>query len=363
MELASNQLFPISRIDQLETEANRRRWLIQSLWTHEAVGILGGPPKCCKSWLGLDMAVSVASGTPCLGRFAVENRGPVLIFLAEDSLADVRSRIAAICSHRRLALSELNLFSITADRLRLDLKEDQKRLDETLNHLKPRLLLLDPLVRMHHLDENSSGDIARILGFLRELQRQHHLAIVLVHHSSKRQHARPGQALRGSSDLHAFGDSNAYLSRRQENLVLTLEHRSARPLDPLELQLISNPDETAIHLEMASGFRQNDSENLEERVSHLLENSSVPLPRTTIRKELKVNNQRLGNALLKLQHKGVIAKLDTGWIMAEKETSSLNRLLEPPTQHSFFDDGEPDMTHAVQSFRDLEYRAAVASDN
>ena len=32
----------------------------------EAVGILGGEPKCCKSFLALDLAVSVASGAPCL---------------------------------------------------------------------------------------------------------------------------------------------------------------------------------------------------------------------------------------------------------------------------------------------------------
>lgn len=169
MELSAPPLLPISRIDQLHLESPAQRWLIHSLWAHEAVGILGGAPKCCKSWLGLDMAVSVASQSPCLGRFAVENPGPVLMFLAEDDLLNVRLRCEAICAHRSLALQGLNLFSITASQLRLDLKEDQTRLDATLKRLKPRLLLLDPLVRMHRLDENSSADISRILGFLREL--------------------------------------------------------------------------------------------------------------------------------------------------------------------------------------------------
>ena len=90
MELKQPALLPISRIDQLKSRSPTQRWLIRSLWTHEAVGILGGAPKCCKSRLGLDMAVSVASQTPCLGRFTVENPGMVLIFLAEDDLTDVR---------------------------------------------------------------------------------------------------------------------------------------------------------------------------------------------------------------------------------------------------------------------------------
>jgi hypothetical protein len=41
------------------------------LWSEQAVGIVGGEPKCCESFLALDLAVAVASGTTCLRRFAV----------------------------------------------------------------------------------------------------------------------------------------------------------------------------------------------------------------------------------------------------------------------------------------------------
>ena len=40
-------------------------------------------------------------------------------------------------------------------------------------------------------------------------------------------HARAGQALRGSSEFHAWGDSNLYLRRVGEQLTLTVEHRAA----------------------------------------------------------------------------------------------------------------------------------------
>jgi hypothetical protein len=39
----------------------------------QAVGIVGGEPKCCKSFLALDLAVAVASGTACLRRFPVQD--------------------------------------------------------------------------------------------------------------------------------------------------------------------------------------------------------------------------------------------------------------------------------------------------
>ena len=91
-------LLPFQRASQIATEtAALTHWLIQSLWSDQAVGILGGEPKCCKSFLALDLAVSVASGTPCLRQYPVCRSGPVLLFPAEDGLAVVRQRLQGIC--------------------------------------------------------------------------------------------------------------------------------------------------------------------------------------------------------------------------------------------------------------------------
>ncbi|NIR00534.1 MAG: AAA family ATPase, partial [Gemmatimonadales bacterium] len=56
---------PVLRVGEIPLEPTPRRWLIEGLWGAAAVGFIGGPPKCCKSYLGLDMAFSVATGTPC----------------------------------------------------------------------------------------------------------------------------------------------------------------------------------------------------------------------------------------------------------------------------------------------------------
>jgi len=320
MALMEDKL-PVEKAYRLEKQQAEQKWLIKSVWARAAVGIIGGAPKCCKSWFGLDIAVSVASGTPCLDRFAVENKGPVLVFLAEDAICTVRSRIDAICDHRRLDIQELDLYAITAPALRLDLSEDQNRLKSTLEDLRPRLLLLDPLVRMHRLDENSASDISKLLGFLRELQRSYDCAIVLVHHASKKHHAQPGQALRGSSDLHAFGDSNAYLARRKKRLVLTLEHRSAKPPDPLELELISHPDGSRTHLQIVSTDKANEDQPLSHRVLRVLNHSPQPMTRTSIRDQLKANNERVGHAIAELDQKGLVMRTKNGWVSLSGEVA------------------------------------------
>src|SRR6201984_1693271 len=115
-----NQL-PVQRASELSIDsAPLTQWLVQELWADQAVVILGGEPKCCKSFLALDLAVSVASGAPCLRRFAVRRTGPVLLFPAEDSLAVVRQRLEGICSAAGVDFQSLPVEVITAPTLRLD---------------------------------------------------------------------------------------------------------------------------------------------------------------------------------------------------------------------------------------------------
>jgi hypothetical protein len=289
----------------------RQRWLINTLWSHQAVGVIGGPPKCCKTWLGLDIAVSVASGTHCLGRFAVEQRGTVLVYLAEDSMPAVRQRIDSITGHRRLDLAALDLYLVDAPRLRLDDLDDRRRLQATLSRLQPTLLLLDPLVRLHRMDENSSADISRLLGFLRELQRDFGLAIALVHHMAKRSNAQPGQALRGSGDIHAWADSSAYLLRKNDHLQLVIEHRAASAPDPLALELA-----TEIH------DRHDASMPLTDAIIRALSEATHPLTRTVLRAQLRVNNQRLGDALAALEQCSLVERTSDGWRRPSKAVST-----------------------------------------
>ena len=77
--------FPTRAPIELEDRPRQEQWLIDGLWGRQAVGIVGGEPKCGKAFLALDLAVAVAAGVPCLRRFAADEPGPVLLFAAEDA--------------------------------------------------------------------------------------------------------------------------------------------------------------------------------------------------------------------------------------------------------------------------------------
>jgi chromosomal replication initiation ATPase DnaA len=149
---AAPDILPVVRAAALQQAALARNWLIENLWLTESVGFLGSPPKHCKTWLALEMAVCVASGSPCLGAFPVPAPGPVLLYAAEDSAATVRQRLASLAAHHQVDFDQLPLWVITADSLRLDRPDDSSRLEMTVARYQPRLLILDPLIRLHQQD-------------------------------------------------------------------------------------------------------------------------------------------------------------------------------------------------------------------
>ena len=200
------------------------------------------------------------------------------------------------------------------------LRASQRRLVETVRRLGPRLLVLDPLVRMHRLDENSSSEISGLLSYLRELQRAHGVSVVLVHHSSKRAQARHGQSLRGTSDLHAWTDVGLYLTWHGDRLRLTPELRTARAPDAIDLTLVTE-DPAAVHLgirDAAGGSEAGGPKPaLAQRVLGLLEREAPHgLQRTALREALRVNNARLGQALGELEQMGFARRSANGWLLA-----------------------------------------------
>ena len=299
--------FPTRAPVELEDWPRQQQWLIDGLWARQAVGIVGGEPKCGKSLLALDLAVAVAAGVPCLRRFAADEPGPVLLFAAEDAGHIVRARLQGIASAAGARFDALDIAVIDVPALRLDHRADRQRLIETVERIRPRLVVLDPLVRLHGVDENTVAEVAPILGFLRDIQRRFEAAVLLVHHARKSGAARPGQALRGSSELHAWGDSNLYLRRRDRQILMTVEHRAAPGLNDIEIELADDGKGPALRLrqvETADAAPQ--PETPERRILQALAEAEAPLSQRQIRERAATRHKTVGAILKKLVREGRI---------------------------------------------------------
>ena len=146
---------------KLQSQTAPLSWVVENLFLEAGAGILGGAPKSCKSFFALDLCVAIASGTSCAGAFRVLSPGPTVVLCAEDPHAVICERLSALSRARGRELDDLPIEVVVEPVVRLP--EGLERLEATIAAFKPRLLLLDPLIRLHRADENSASEMSVIL--------------------------------------------------------------------------------------------------------------------------------------------------------------------------------------------------------
>ena len=161
-----------------------------------------------------------------------------------------------------------------------------------------------------------------MLAFLRELQRRHAIAVVLVHHAKKGAGAiRAGQALRGSSEFHAWGDSNLYLRRdSNDRIVLTVEHRAAAAIPGVTLELIQRDNALALEPIQPDRLPERPVEpsSVDQRISVALADGEQPRPFSELRASCRVRTTTLYERLAAMTAAGLVVKSADGYSLARR---------------------------------------------
>jgi AAA domain len=209
-----------------------------------AQGILfvGGEPKVGKSLLVANLALSLAAGSDRLG-FPVSAPRRVLVCQFELPIPQFVSRLATM---RRVmgSAADQNLFVDTrATGHLLSAPQGLQHFLAAAQAAAAEIIVLDPLYSTHDQDENDTRAMAALCQSLLRLRQASRAALVVVHHVRKSiGRYEIGSAFRGSSALHAVGDSYLLLTRPspQFNTVeLRFQFRYAAPQPPRLLQLDS----------------------------------------------------------------------------------------------------------------------------
>ena len=318
---SASEPFPTRHVAAIDPRPAEAAWLVEPLWARGGVGIVGGAPKACKTWLGCELALAVASGRPALGRFAVKQPGPVLFYGAEDDQPSLRARFDAIARARGASLDDAQLFLLDVAELRLDRDDHVARLGGTIARLRPALVVLDPFVRLARIDENSAAEVSGVLGSLRALQREHGTAVLLAHHMRKSSASHLGYQLRGSGDFAAWYDSALYLSRRGDDLALHVEHRAAPAPPPLRLRLATGDSPHLFVVDGGSAAPEpgaGGGDPLPAAVLERLQVASRPISTAELRDTLRVRKQTLTDTLVALERDRLIARHEGGWVATKQ---------------------------------------------
>jgi len=305
--------FATRHVADVQPQPIEQRWLIEDLWLAQSVGVLAGHPKVGKTFLAAQIALAVAANSEVLGKPA-RLCGPVLFYGAEDSLSALRTRFDGLAAIAGIPLGQLPIYLLDIPILRIDRDADLMRLRAAIETHRPRLLVLDPFIRIAHVDENSSADVSAVLASLRAIQRDYDTAVLLVHHARKSPSAHPQLALRGSTDFAAWADSGLYLTRSSRHLQLWIEHRSAPTPEPISLRLRTDP---APHLHVTEPDAiAPQVDPIQSQLLRILEETARPISTLELREQLRRRKADVVGALEAMRNQGMVDRESKGWVRA-----------------------------------------------
>lgn len=206
----------------------------------QGILFIGGEPKMGKSLLVANLALSLAAGADHVG-FPVPAPRRVLICQFELPVAQFVSRLAIMRRALGAAADEHLLVDTRAAGHLLSAAQGLNHFVAAAKAAAADVIVLDPLYSAHDQDENDTRAMAALCQSLLRLRDASRAALVVVHHVRKSiGRYEIGSAFRGSSALHAVGDSYVLLTRPSPQLAtieLRFQFRYAAPQPPRLLEL------------------------------------------------------------------------------------------------------------------------------
>lgn len=202
------------------------RWMVADVWGESEVGFISGLPKSYKSWLALDLAISVATGSRFLGVFQAKKHA-VLLIQEEDPKPVLQDRMTKVAAAKGLVGAEItgpdefemhyeipdNLFIISNQGFSIT-EEWMEQLEGWITDNDIRMVILDPLMMIAGggFDEFKAFEFMQeVLKPLKRVRARTGAAIVLVHHHIKASADSGARAMYGSVALWAWEEAALHL--------------------------------------------------------------------------------------------------------------------------------------------------------
>ena len=191
--------------------------------------ILAGAPKVGKSWLALDMALSIAKGEKLLGRET--KRGTSLYLCLEDSYTRIQNRLFELTSEP----SENLHFAIMAGTLGGVLEKQIESFKS--QHTDLKIIIIDTLQKVRSGDDTSYASDYKEVSVLKNLADKLRIAILLVHHTRKCRDNDPFNMISGTTGIIGCVDGSMVMIEKQRGSGEAILHCVGRDIENLELHL------------------------------------------------------------------------------------------------------------------------------
>lgn len=252
-----------------------------------------------KTWLSLDLALSVAQGSRWLGHYACR-QGKVLVIDEESGHVLLKKRLSRLmsaagieeddsaCDVRFLSMAGVNLSNAQCvASIKRMLEEEQFA-----------LIIIDTLIRVHRENESSSEEMARVSEVLQALCNDYGCALWIDHHNRKPGLGRHDSqhAYRGSTEIQALVDSHLDLKAvKGETGLLNVQHvksRFAEPVEAFGVEIVDVGEGTVVgHTEVRQAKTQVKQDEATEFIRTLISDGT-----RLLRKDLVEKGKAAGHA-------------------------------------------------------------------
>jgi hypothetical protein len=218
------------------------QWRVNGLLPVGALSMLYAPQEQAKTFFALDLALSIASGTPFHGRKA--KQGPVVYILSEGR-GGLKHRLAAwMAAHPDADLSQF-IFLLDAVQFRTGVDDVQYFCGEIEGrNLCPALIVIDTFARSAvGVDENNARDVGLWIDAVRRIQQRlgkdgAEVDVLVLHHAQKGSAEGGPVRERGSSAFVGATDTVIRLKRADTSVSVHCEKmKDAAHFKPFTLQL------------------------------------------------------------------------------------------------------------------------------
>lgn len=239
---ASSTVLSLARLLEQQPATALACLVEPGLLPQQGILFVGGEPKVGKSLLVANLALSLAAGADRIG-FPIPAPRRVLICQFELPVPQFVDRLAIMRRSLGAAADQHLLVDTRAAGHLLSAAQGLNHFVTAARAAAAEIIVLDPLYSTHDQDENDTRAMAALCQSLLRLRDASGAALIVVHHVRKTIGRHEiGSAFRGSSALHAVGDSYLLLTRpapQLPTLELRFQFRYAAAQPPRLLQLDS----------------------------------------------------------------------------------------------------------------------------
>lgn len=220
----------------------------------QSLCVIGAPSKANKSFIALNLGVSIAAGKPVFNACYEGGNVPILPIKRPWRVLLLEQELGFVTLQKRLR-KMITAYDLDPDPVGLDIyiesKDTQMQLNTTegrrlieshISSCRPDVVILDPLCEFHGLEENNNQHMSFLIKVLKGWIEKYKCSFIIVHHeghSSGQFPRQGGDRLRGASALYGAVDSLIMITpksakhEKQPTLLLEFEVRHGEPIEPL----------------------------------------------------------------------------------------------------------------------------------